>query len=103
LQKRFQAIGIAPFTPHDLRRTGRTELARLGIRKEIGERVLNHSKEAIEGTYDLYEYLPEKREALEKLERRLRELESRPLEFSPSRSRSPIAHEDFRRPSPYSR
>jgi integrase len=84
LQKRFQAIGIAPFTPHDLRRTGRTELARLGIRKEIGERVLNHSKDIIEGTYDLYEYLPEKRDALEKLERRLRELESRPPAFNPS-------------------
>jgi integrase len=76
LQKRFQEIGIAPFTPHDLRRTGRTEMGRLGVLTNIAERVLNHSKEVIEGTYDLYDYLPEKRDALEKWERRLLQLQS---------------------------
>lgn len=54
---RFQKIGIDTFRPHDLRRTGWTELARLGISRHIAERVLNHSKDVIEGAYDLYEYL----------------------------------------------
>jgi integrase len=71
---RFKKIGIDAFRAHDLRRTGRTELARLGVQKHIAERVLNHSKEDIEGTYDLYEYLDEKRVALERWERRLLEL-----------------------------
>ena len=52
---RFQKIGINVVRPHDLRRTGRTELARLGVSKHIAERVLNHSKDVIEGTYHLYE------------------------------------------------
>lgn len=68
---RFQKIGIDTFRPHDLRRTGRTELARLGVSKHIAERVLNHSKEVIEGTYDLYEYLDEKRAALNAWAQRL--------------------------------
>jgi integrase len=72
---RFQKIGIEPFKPHDLRRTGRTELARLGISKHVAERVLNHSKDVIEGTYDLYEYLNEKRSALTAWEQRLLELQ----------------------------
>jgi integrase len=71
---RFQKIGIETFRPHDLRRTGRTELARLGVSKHIAERVLNHSKEVIEGTYDLYEYLDEKRTALNAWAQRLAKL-----------------------------
>jgi integrase len=78
LQERFQAIAIKPFTVHDLRRTGRTQLSKLGVPKHISERVLNHSKETVEGTYDLYEYVPEKRTALERWEKRLRELEETP-------------------------
>ena len=65
LQKRFRAIGIESFTAHDLRRTGRTGLARLGVATEIAERVLNHARERTEGTYDLYGYLDEKRAALD--------------------------------------
>jgi len=71
---RFQKIGIGAFKPHDLRRTGRTELARLGVSKHIAERVLNHSKDVIEGTYDLYEYLDEKRVALNAWAQRLAKL-----------------------------
>ena len=65
LQRRFRAIGLEKFTAHDLRRTGRTGLARLGVATEIAERVLNHARDRIEGTYDLYNYLDEKRSALD--------------------------------------
>lgn len=66
LQNRFRNLGISKFTVHDLRRTGRTGLARLGVRVDIAERVLNHARERMEATYDVYEYLNEKREALDK-------------------------------------
>jgi len=62
--KRFKAHGVAAFTPHDLRRTGRTGLARLGIKVDIAERILNHARERIEATYDVHDYIDEKREAL---------------------------------------
>jgi integrase len=68
LQARFRAIGIKPFTPHDLRRTGRTCMAMLGIDEKIAERVLNHSEGEIVKTYDLWQYVPQKRAALENLE-----------------------------------
>lgn len=71
---RFQKIGIDTFRPHDLRRTGRTELARLGVSKHIAERVLDQSKDVIEGTYDLNEYLDEKRTALTAWAQRLAKL-----------------------------
>jgi len=72
--KRFKKHGVAAFTPHDLRRTGRTGLAKLGVKVDIAERVLNHARERIEATYDVHEYVDEKREALEKWATYLTEL-----------------------------
>lgn len=64
---------IAPWTLHDLRRTLRTGLGRLGVRPDIAERVLNHvsSRTEVEDTYDLNLYLPELRDAMEKWEAHL--------------------------------
>jgi len=61
---------IAPWTLHDLRRTFRTNLGRLKVRPDIGERLVNHisARTEMEETYDLYTYLPEMREAMEKWE-----------------------------------
>lgn len=53
-------------TPHDLRRTVRTGLSRLGIRHEVAERCLNHAVGGMEGVYNLHDFLEERREALEK-------------------------------------
>jgi len=64
--KRFKKYGVDAFTAHDLRRTGRTGLAKLGVKTDIGERVLNHARDRIEATYDVHGYIDEKREALEK-------------------------------------
>jgi len=72
--KRFKKHGVAAFTPHDLRRTGRTGLARLGIKVDIAERVLNHARERIEATYDVHDYIEEKRAALEKWAKYLKDL-----------------------------
>ncbi|VXC61181.1 Integrase [Enterobacterales bacterium 8AC] len=59
LRKSERMIDIPHWTPHDLRRTVRTGLARLGCPSEVAEAVLGHSRKGIEGTYDLYSYGPE--------------------------------------------
>jgi integrase len=74
LLPRFLAHGIEPFVPHDLRRSGRTTLGRLGVSPFVGERVINHSKGVLEETYDLWDYFDEKRDALERLEAYLLQL-----------------------------
>ena len=55
------------WTLHDLRRTAKTLMVRAGERPDISERVLGHIIASVEGTYDRYSYLDEKRDALEKL------------------------------------
>jgi integrase len=53
---------------HDLRRTCVTGLAKLGVLPHVREAVVNHVggfKSGVAGTYDTYDYLPEKRAALE--------------------------------------
>jgi len=57
--------GLNHFTIHDLRRTVRTQLAALGISPHIAERVLNHKIPGVEGIYDKYDYIKERRQALE--------------------------------------
>jgi integrase len=75
--KRFKAAGIAPFTLHDLRRTCRTGLSRLKIEPHIAERVLGHAQEKIAATYDVHDYLDEKRAALEKWAKYLANIRSK--------------------------
>jgi integrase len=56
LRKSGKMLDIPLWTPHDLRRTVRTGLARLGCPNEGAEAVLGHSRKGIEDTYDLYRY-----------------------------------------------
>lgn len=62
------ALGAAEPIPgwrlHDLRRTMRTNLSKLGIPSDIGERVMGHVIGGVRGVYDRYDYLDEKRRAL---------------------------------------
>lgn len=57
---------LRPFTLHDLRRTARTQLAALGVRREVAERCLGHAIRGVEGTYDRHDYFKERRAALER-------------------------------------
>jgi integrase len=69
-------------TPHDLRRTVRTSLGdKLGVPWHIAERCLNHSIGRITQTYDVGDYLTERRAALEKWDAYLQRLLS-PAEAS---------------------
>lgn len=68
LNRSMERMGFAedPFTPHDLRRSGRTSLARLLIPDQISDRITGHSiSNAIHKTYNRYDALKEKREALD--------------------------------------
>ena len=56
---------LDPWTIHDLRRTVGTGLGKLGILRFVIARVLNHADRTVTGFYDRYEYLAEKRHALE--------------------------------------
>lgn len=54
-------------TPHDLRRTVRTHLGEaIGVQWHVAERCLNHALPKIAATYDVADYLEERRAALEK-------------------------------------
>ena len=59
------------FTVHDLRRTCRTLLAKQGTPGHVAERCLNHKLKGVEGIYDQYDYLEERREALKLLSNKL--------------------------------
>lgn len=62
---------------HDLRRTAATNLAKLGVRQEVTEKILNHISGIISGVaavYNRHNFSDEKREALEKWGQRLAEL-----------------------------
>jgi integrase len=56
---------LEPWTIHDLRRTVGTGLGKLAISRFMIARVLNHADRTVTGIYDRYEYLAEKRHALE--------------------------------------
>src|SRR5262245_12565825 len=51
---------------HDLRRTVRTGLGKLGVQPHIAEAVLNHLPPKLIRTYDRNTYAAEKRDALDK-------------------------------------
>lgn len=60
-------VGIEHFVVHDLRRTCRSLLAANGIPSHIAERCLNHKLKGVEGVYDRYDYLEERRQAFTQL------------------------------------
>lgn len=60
-------VAIEDWRPHDLRRTCATGMARLGVLNEVVGRVLNHAppRTVTAEIYNQYDYLGEKRRALE--------------------------------------
>ena len=61
-------VEIEPWTLHDLRRTAATGMARLNIPPHVVDKVLNHVSGTIRGVaavYNRFEYLDERRAALE--------------------------------------
>jgi len=67
-------LKVTHWAPHDLRRTSRTFLASLGCPREVGEVILGHMLEGVEGDYNRYAYDKERREWLQRLSEYLEEL-----------------------------
>ena len=63
---RWTLTDIKHFTVHDMRRTARTNLARLGVDRFVAERALNHKLKGVEGIYDQYDYFEQRVDALER-------------------------------------
>jgi integrase len=64
VRKRMEVLAgrsIERFTPHDFRRTARSNTKRLKVDYETAEAMLNHVKKGLERTYDCYELEDEKR------------------------------------------
>ena len=66
---------FSPFTPRDLRRTCKTLAGKIGLSKEIRDRIQGHALHDVSSKhYDRYDYFREKREALSRWDRHLRRL-----------------------------
>jgi Phage integrase family len=71
-------VQMPAWTNHDIRRTVRSNLSRLKVSEEAREAVMAHVRPGIKGTYDLHDYLDEKREALDLWAARLRSIVEAP-------------------------
>ncbi|TPG42749.1 DUF4102 domain-containing protein [Sphingomonas koreensis] len=65
----FAGRPIERWTPHDMRRTARSNTKRLNVDFETAEAMLNHAKKGLERIYDGYDLEDEKREWFLKWER----------------------------------
>jgi hypothetical protein len=55
---------LAPWTLHDLRRTMRSGLGKIGIQPHVAELVIGHSRQGMEAVYDRFRYDDEIKTAL---------------------------------------
>ncbi len=67
-------LPVTKWAPHDLRRTGRTQLAALGCSADVAEAVIGHMPNGIRGVYDRHAYDQERREWLTRLSAHLERL-----------------------------
>jgi integrase len=80
VKKRMEQLAGRPierFTPHDFRRTTRSNTKRLKVDFETAEAMLNHVKKGLERTYDTYELEEEKRAWFLKWEQEVAEIARR--------------------------
>lgn len=59
---------------HDLRRTARSMMSRVGVPRDVAERVLGHAIQGIVAVYDRHDYVAQKRDALLRLEQLITEV-----------------------------
>lgn len=64
-------LTVTHWSPHDLRRTGRTLLAKMGCPDEVGEAILGHVTPGVAGIYNRYRYDAEKLQWLQRLAEKL--------------------------------
>jgi integrase len=64
------AMGVSDWVTHDLRRSATTLMAAIGIAPHVADRILNHQSGVIRGiasVYNRFQYIDERRDALERL------------------------------------
>lgn len=74
LYKTLPKLGLENITPHDLRRTGASNMTSLGINRLVVSKILNHVETGVTAVYDRHGYDAEKRHALEVWAARLQEI-----------------------------
>lgn len=74
LRRLRNRIDIAPFAPHDLRRTAATNIAELGYSQDVIDRILGHMLPKIARTYNRYSYDKEKQQVMLAWEEKLKTL-----------------------------
>jgi len=67
-------FGIAPFTPHDLRRTAATHMASAGVSRLTIKKILNHVDSDVTSIYDRHSYDKEKLQAMKIWEMKLQSI-----------------------------
>jgi integrase len=67
-------IGIAKFTPHDLRRTAATVARKHGVPRDHVKALLAHADDDTTAIYDQYDMLSEKRATVMKLATLIRDI-----------------------------
>lgn len=72
-----QASGVEGYRLHDLRRVARTKLSQLQVPWEVARRILGHSVDALDATYDRFDYRTAKADALQKLADHVLEIRDR--------------------------
>jgi integrase len=85
--KVWAKLGLGDATPHDLRRTAASLMARAGVRDEVIKRVLGHASHGVtEATYIQHSYDEQKRAALARLGDDVERILSRGAKVIPLRS-----------------
>ena len=79
------AVTLPNWVTHDLRRVVRSGLSALRVPHNVAEAVLAHRPPGITATYDMHEYLDEKREALEAWAQRIATIVNAPKPAAPSK------------------
>ena len=76
--RKAEALGMAKpgWTPHDLRRSCRTGLGRIGVAPHVAEIVIGHAQRGITAVYDRHSYAKETAQALDNWGNYLMELVS---------------------------
>ena len=74
-----ERLTVTHWSPHDLRRTGRTMLARLGCPDDVGEAILGHVISGVAGVYNRHKYDAEKLQWLQRLDELLEAIVQAPL------------------------
>ncbi|WP_078085890.1 tyrosine-type recombinase/integrase [Microbulbifer mangrovi] len=59
LDEKGLLLDLEHWTPHDLRRTCRTNLGRLGCPEAVGVAAIGHTKKGVVSIYDLHTHKPE--------------------------------------------